>query len=92
MLDLETGKATPLSKQRGALACTEQTTYRVKVPYRTAHGKLHRYLGQPAVFACTAEGVRSEGAPPGATSLPMGGSRLAAWSDTTGVYAAPLAG
>jgi outer membrane protein assembly factor BamB len=92
LLDLQTGKATPLSKQRRALACTEQTTYRLTMPYRTARKNVHRHLGQPAVFACNAEGLRSEGAPPGAASLAMGSSRLAAWSDTTGVYAAPLAG
>ncbi|MDQ1599860.1 MAG: hypothetical protein QOD68_1334 [Actinomycetota bacterium] len=89
LLDLETGKTLALPA-KAALACTAQTQYRTKVAYRTRLGNTHRHLGQPAVFPCTAQGTRAEGPPPGATWVAIGGSRLAAWSDSTGVYAAPM--
>ena len=89
LLDLETGKTRALTAGT-TLACTTQTQYRTKVAYRTRLGSTHRHLGQPAVFACTSRGTRAAGPPPGTTSVTVGGSQLAAWSDSTGVYAAPL--
>ena len=89
LLDLETGKTHAL-EAGASLACTAQTQYRTKVAYRTQVGNTHRHLGQPAVFPCTAGGTRAAGPPPGTTTVTVGGSRLASWSDSTGVYAAPL--
>jgi hypothetical protein len=89
LLDLETGKSRALPTG-ATLACSALTTYRTKVAYPTGRRNVHRHLGQPAVFPCTAQGTRADGPPPGTTWVAVGGSRLAAWSDSTGVYAAPL--
>jgi outer membrane protein assembly factor BamB len=89
LLDTETGRTTPITEHE-VLACSGDTSYRTTVGYRTSKGTLHQHVGDPAVFPCTAQAIRTDGPPPGTSSVVVGSSRLAAWADTTGVYAAPV--
>ena len=89
LLDTETGRTSAIPEHE-VLACSAETSYRTTVGSRTSTSVVHQHAGNPAVFPCTAQAIRTEGPPPGASSVLVGSSRLAAWGDTTGVYAAPV--
>jgi outer membrane protein assembly factor BamB len=89
LLDPETGRTTAVGAHQ-VLACSVPTLYRTTVGYRTSTGVVHKHAGSPAVFPCTGQAIRTNGPPPGAASVLVGNSRLGAWGDTTGVYAAAV--
>jgi outer membrane protein assembly factor BamB len=89
LLDTETGRTTVIGEHE-VLACSVPTQYRATVGYATSHRIVHMYVGNPSVFPCTAQAIRTDGPPPGTSSVLVGSSRLAAWGDTTGVYAAAV--
>ncbi len=75
--------------------CRKVVTYHQDAGYDTGAGEAHTYIGQYGLRPCAAGSQRALAVPAAVPSF-VGGigasdAGLVAWSDTTGVFAAPPA-
>ena len=91
-LDLTNGSAKPIAI-RAAGWCRSPILYKQNRPYPAANGqKLSQYIGQFAIFPCTANQVRlptPTRVPNFISAIGAHGDGLICWTDTKAVFAVP---
>ena len=92
-LDLRTGARRHVASTTRAW-CRGFVTYRETVPYQTAGRTITKYIGQGSLFPCLATGARLQTptrVPAIVAAIGASAEGVVAWSDKTGVTAAPTA-
>lgn len=89
-LDLLNGRQRPIAPSTAAW-CRAPILYEQRTPYRTANGaKLTKYVGQFALYPCSAKGRRRKTGPAVPSFVPTIGAHsggVIAWTDTKAVRA-----